>query len=464
MWMVVLGVIAVLCFVDWLASPHTSIHSSQKKSPSTLDRKLSAMSKDKSLSLQSINETIFENSSQQSRPAKERSPVLVDFSMVEFNKIHEKRMEKALRALDDDADVKAAFYKIREDRALRKSASVVRENASKLQSPKFSKEKDHRNVNHSRGSCDVVSSTVRASSCSDGSKAGSSTEKHKFEARSQGSPAARVSTTRIGKIMGITAKPMLFDELYRLGYIVKEQGKWMLTDLGASVDGGNGSYNITDDGERFIVWPENLSNAMVGLKMKVLSSFDFRLFHMTHLDNVRGILSDGLLSHNLVPAYKDISNLSVNARRIRADPIHGRQLHDYVPLYFNPRNAMLYEKQRQLGDGLVLVEVSRDVCLSDYTIFSERNAASARCRFTSYVDALGEFEWKRIQAPTWKIDGVTNLDLKQIMMSECLVHNDIGIQNILKLHVRNNAAKNSVAESLKGALRLDIDVSPGLFF
>ncbi|HKJ33293.1 MAG TPA: DarT ssDNA thymidine ADP-ribosyltransferase family protein, partial [Balneolales bacterium] len=74
------------------------------------------------------------------------------------------------------------------------------------------------------------------------------------------------------------------------------------------------------------------------------------LYHMTHLANLNGILEKGLLSHN--KAHKkgllaqDISDSTVNNRRVK--------IHNYVPLYFNPKNPMLY-RRRNIQDELVIL-------------------------------------------------------------------------------------------------------------
>ena len=69
------------------------------------------------------------------------------------------------------------------------------------------------------------------------------------------------------------------------------------------------------------------------------------IFHMTDYNNLKNILLHGL--HNHYNTYKqvDISNQEVNARREKVECIYGHKIHDYVPFYFNPRNAMLYKNR-----------------------------------------------------------------------------------------------------------------------
>lgn len=96
---------------------------------------------------------------------------------------------------------------------------------------------------------------------------------------------------------------------------------------------------------------------MVNLKI-LMENF---IFHMTHIENLQSIFEHGLLPHNNLYKKQDISNIEVNCRRRRLDPIYKRSLHDYVPFYFNPRNAMLYSVQSKYKDEIVILKFRRDI-------------------------------------------------------------------------------------------------------
>ena len=68
---------------------------------------------------------------------------------------------------------------------------------------------------------------------------------------------------------------------------------------------------------------------------------------MTHINNLDSIIRNGLYPHNNTYKKTDISNVDVNDRRVRLEPIYHKQIHSYVPFYFNPRNAMLYRNQKK---------------------------------------------------------------------------------------------------------------------
>ena len=70
------------------------------------------------------------------------------------------------------------------------------------------------------------------------------------------------------------------------------------------------------------------------------------IFHMTDSNNLKNILLHGLQNHYNTYRQVYIRNQEViNARREKVEQIYGHKIHDYVPFYFNPRNAMLYKNR-----------------------------------------------------------------------------------------------------------------------
>jgi len=109
-------------------------------------------------------------------------------------------------------------------------------------------------------------------------------------------------------------------------------------------------------------------------------------YHITHYKNLLGIFKHGILSWNTAHANgvteTDISDPSVQQRRRRCEPIYNRSVHDYVPLYFNPKNAML-SRRKDLQHELVILKVSKDVLLEYEHLFTDGNAASANTKFST---------------------------------------------------------------------------------
>ena len=110
------------------------------------------------------------------------------------------------------------------------------------------------------------------------------------------------------------------------------------------------------------------------------------LYYIVHRCNLGSILARGILSYNEVVRQGigrvDISDPGAQPWRSRCEPVFGHSIHDYVPLYLNPRNPMLFKRQRLQAD-LVILAVSTDALRGAVRLFSDGNAASRCTRFST---------------------------------------------------------------------------------
>ncbi len=199
-------------------------------------------------------------------------------------------------------------------------------------------------------------------------------------------------------------------------------------------------------------------------KENVLDSFGItQLYHMTSLDNLENILLHGILSHNSAHAqglvHNDISMNEVNQRRANKRPIHNVSLHDYVPLYFNPKNPMLF-KRKDIQDKLVILGVNRSLIYHPLSIFSDGNAASNDTMFFNDVSMLSKLNWTCIKREFWNdfIDG------KRIKCAETLVRSSIPANYIVRIYCINIEVKNQVDSLLGSNSRIKAEVKSALFF
>jgi hypothetical protein len=117
----------------------------------------------------------------------------------------------------------------------------------------------------------------------------------------------------------------------------------------------------------------------------------FGLHFMTPIENLGSILQHGLLSRNEMlirgVSFVDISDSEVQNLRRRPDPVVGRSIHDYVPLYLNHMNAMLY-RRREMSARLVILEVYSAIAALPGVLFCDGNAAAAGTAFSTDPDVL----------------------------------------------------------------------------
>ena len=184
-----------------------------------------------------------------------------------------------------------------------------------------------------------------------------------------------------------------------------------------------------------------------------LSSLD----HMTHIDNLDSIFQNGLLAHNNPYKRKDISNTEVNNRRTKREYIYGKSLHSYVPLYFNPRNAMMYKNR---NENIVILSFDTILLRKQGVLFTNKNASTNSVKYYQSVQYLKQLNWEYIMAQSWygKIE-----EVKQVMMAEVLVPNKINIKYLKGIYCKDHVTKEMLLKryNLKSH---QVAVKPYLFF
>ena len=165
----------------------------------------------------------------------------------------------------------------------------------------------------------------------------------------------------------------------------------------------------------------------------------------------------GLQNH--YNAYKkvDISNQEVNIRREKVEQIYGHKIHDYVPFYFNPRNAMLY-KNRNNTRVIILgfdVRVIKDH--QDDFLISNRNASADEAKFSKYLSDLQNtnfINFNEVFSQRWCNNGIRYDDIKQKMMAEILINDVVYSRYIRSIYIKDQISKKTIEEQLAGDLKM----------
>lgn len=185
---------------------------------------------------------------------------------------------------------------------------------------------------------------------------------------------------------------------------------------------------------------------------------EFGLHYITHLGNLESICRRGILSLNEVLRIgierSDISDKEVQVLRDRSEPIWNRSIHDYVPLYLNPKNPMLYVR-REMSNHLVILKINESVTHGGKAIFCDGNAASAATKFALDECVLTESR-EALRAEYW--NGVE--DGKRRRMAEVLIHQRVAPSEIRAVLCPNQI----VATEVKNRHGLYALSSPSRFF
>ena len=119
-------------------------------------------------------------------------------------------------------------------------------------------------------------------------------------------------------------------------------------------------------------------------------------------------------------------------------------MHAYVPLYFNPRNAMLYQVSKKLTpENIVVIRMSRKLMLQKDVWFTDGNAANTKTLSYESLEDLDKLDWDCIRAEYW----TDYEDGKRKRMAEILVPNEIPLNYIKRkshLFVQNKETQKRI--------------------
>lgn len=179
-------------------------------------------------------------------------------------------------------------------------------------------------------------------------------------------------------------------------------------------------------------------------------------YHMTHKDNIQGILCHGILSRNNVLLCDDISAVDISDAgaqrwRDREEPANHRVIHDYAPLYINPKNPMLY-KLHSRQDEIVILKISAGVLQEGDHVFTDGNAASRETKFSLNSNIVNE-SIAALMAEYW----TDYVDGKRRRCAELLIYPKVQPNYILSAICKSNDLADEVASKTK--IKVEVDAS-----
>lgn len=192
------------------------------------------------------------------------------------------------------------------------------------------------------------------------------------------------------------------------------------------------------------------------------------LHYITTISNVASIMSHGILSHKRVKRrqHDSVAMQEIQNRRDKKTVPGGRPLHDYVNLYINARNKMLYRVLRHgevQHSDLCILRVKTDVLDLPDVVVVDRNASSDYARFIPAPSGLINVDGNLVFAEFWTHpdNPIEELRHGSIICAEVLVPDSVDPDFIAGGYVSCSNAKLSV-EALN--MDLDVDVNAHLFF
>ena len=174
--------------------------------------------------------------------------------------------------------------------------------------------------------------------------------------------------------------------------------------------------------------------------------------HMTHITNLDTILEHGLYAHSNPYKITDISNTEVNSRRSMSEPVYNKAIHDYVPFYFNARNAMLYRNQCHFGEDIIILGFKQNIILKKNILFTNNNASSGSASFTNEASKLLDsdfIDWNIVFSSRWVHCGERDIATMQMMMAEVLIPKHVKSSKIQVIYCQSSSIKEKIMHNFK---------------
>jgi hypothetical protein len=188
------------------------------------------------------------------------------------------------------------------------------------------------------------------------------------------------------------------------------------------------------------------------------------LHYITPICNVHSIMTLGLLSHRRAEAvgHCSIAMEEIQTRRDKKTVPGGLALHEYVNLYINARNKMLFKIKDKHADLCVL---GIDPGLLDLpgVIVADRNASSDYVRFEPAPNGLQYIDERLVYAHYWTHpdNPIEEFRHGSIMCTEVLVPDRVNPCYIMSAYVSCSEARSAI---VKTGVNIAAAINSWLFF
>ena len=191
-----------------------------------------------------------------------------------------------------------------------------------------------------------------------------------------------------------------------------------------------------------------------------------KIYHITHINNLEGILKDGVLWSDAkrlelgldceIVGMSAIKRRRIEELQVKCYP--GTMVGEYVPFYFCPRSIMLYIFYRgnhpdttyRGGQGPILhlqSDLEATIRWAEQNkvrwAFSDRNAGERITNFYNDVSKLNRVNWPAVAAIDWK--GIIIQEGKQ---AEFLVYDSFPLGLIEKIGVYDDHVREEVIQKV----------------
>ena len=196
------------------------------------------------------------------------------------------------------------------------------------------------------------------------------------------------------------------------------------------------------------------------------------LYFITPSENIPSIFKHSLLSHNRIKAlaipHKSIADDEVKKLRAKKVIPGGKgKLHDYVNLYFNPRNAMMFKRKDSHSQNCVL-GINAAILDEPNVIITDGNAAAndVYVGFFSPLLGLQHLDKKMVFARSWWSQNHYEMCRRRsAVCAEVLVRDQLPVSNITCVYVSCEESSDKIKSILvTNKIELPVMINGKMFF
>lgn len=189
------------------------------------------------------------------------------------------------------------------------------------------------------------------------------------------------------------------------------------------------------------------------------------LHYITHVENLTSILANGILSHRRAArlTHRSVAMQEIQDRRKKVVVPGARPLHDYVNLYINARNKMMFKIvcNSDIKDICVL-RIDSEVLDLPNVVIADMNASSDYVKFSPSPKGLENIDRDLVFATYWNHpDPIATMRHGAIVCAEALVPDQVGVEYITGVYVANEDARQQVSDMELGLRAI---IKSNLFF
>lgn len=205
------------------------------------------------------------------------------------------------------------------------------------------------------------------------------------------------------------------------------------------------------------------------LLKQMCEKYGMRCFYrIDHIDNLAGILREGLFCHDQRKWQTDISDQEVQSgrhhKRIPCAP--WLTLHDCVPIFIAPKPPMLSARREQQSD-IVYLHLSPELLLLPDAVFTDGNARNNSTEFYCDLADFDKLDWDILKAEYWNSsDETVHKENKRRRSAEILIPEHVPPSYIQSVSVLNKETFHRVASILMDVdhRALPVHINPDLYY